>query len=63
MSCSNERRRLGPSESYERFKARARIRKAQRKSAKVSLDDLMDAFKGLKLSMFLFTKAIERTTG
>ena len=48
MSCSNEHRRLGPSESYERFKARARIRKAQRKSAKVSLDDLMDAFKGLK---------------
>ena len=48
MSCSNERRRLGPSESYERFKARARIRKAQRKSAKVTLDDLMDAFKGLK---------------
>ena len=48
MSCSNEQRRLGPSESYERFKARARIRKAQRKSAKVSLDDLMDAFKGLK---------------
>ena len=48
MSCSNEHRRLGPSESFERLKARARIRKAQRKSAKVSLDDLMDAFKGLK---------------
>lgn len=48
MSCSNEHRRLGPSESYERFKARARIRKAQRKSAKVSLDDLVDAYKGLK---------------
>lgn len=48
MSCSNERRRLGPSESYERFKARARIRKAQRKNAMISLDDLMDAFKGLK---------------
>ena len=48
MSCSNEHRRLGPSESYERFKARARIRKAKRKSAKVSLNDLMDAFKGLK---------------
>ena len=48
MDYSNGHRRLGPSESYERFKARARIRKAQRKSAKVSLDDLMDAFKGLK---------------
>ena len=48
MSCSNEHRRLGPSESYERFIARARIRKAQRKSAKISLDDLVDAFKGLK---------------
>ena len=48
MSCSNERRRLGPSESYERFKARARIRKAQRKNAKLTLDDLMDAYKGLK---------------
>ena len=48
MSCSNERRRLGPSESYERFKARARIRKAQRKSAMISLDDLVDAYKGLK---------------
>ena len=48
MSCSNEQRRLGPSESYERFKARARIRKAQRKSAKISLDDLVDAYKGLK---------------
>ena len=47
MSCSNEHRRLGPSESYERFKARARIRKAQRKSAMISLDDLVDAFKGL----------------
>ena len=47
MSCSNERRRLGPSESYERFKARARIRKAQRKNAKLTLDDLMDAYKGL----------------
>lgn len=48
MDYSNGQRRLGPSESYERFKARARIRKAQRKSAKVSLDDLVDAFKGLK---------------
>jgi retron-type reverse transcriptase len=48
MDYSNGKRRLGPSESYERLKARARIRKAQRKSAKVSLDDLMDAFKGLK---------------
>jgi hypothetical protein len=48
MDYSNGKRRLGPSESYERFKARARIRKAQRKSAKVSLDDLVDAFKGLK---------------
>jgi len=48
MDYSNGKRRLGPSESFERLKARARIRKAQRKSAKVSLDDLMDAFKGLK---------------
>jgi len=48
MDYSNGQRRLGPSECDERFKARARIRKAQRKSAKVSLDDLMDAFKGLK---------------
>ena len=48
MSCSNEHRRLGPSESYERFTARARIKKAQRKNAKVTLDDLVDAFKGLK---------------
>ena len=48
MDYSNGHRRLGPSESFERLKARARIRKAQRKSAKVSLDDLMDAFKGLK---------------
>jgi RNA-directed DNA polymerase len=48
MSCSNEQRRLGPSESFERFKARARIRKAQRKSAKISLDDLVDAYQGLK---------------
>ena len=48
MDYSNGHRRLGPSESYERLKARARIRKARRKSAKVSLDDLMDAFKGLK---------------
>ena len=48
MDYSNGKRRLGPSESYERLKASARIRKAQRKSAKVSLDDLMDAFKGLK---------------
>ncbi len=48
MDYSNGKRRLGPSESFERFKAKARIRKAQRKNAKVSLDDLMDAFKGLK---------------
>jgi retron-type reverse transcriptase len=48
MDYSNGKRRLGPSESFERLKARARIRKAQRKSAKVSLDDLMDAFKGLR---------------
>jgi len=48
MSCSNERRRLGPSESFERFKARARIRKAQRKNTKISLDDLVDAYQGLK---------------
>ena len=48
MDYSNGKRRLGPSESFERLQARARIRKAQRKSAKVSLDDLMDAFKGLK---------------
>ena len=48
MDYSNGKRRLGPSESFERFKAKARIRKAQRKNAKVSLDDLMDAFKSLK---------------
>jgi RNA-directed DNA polymerase len=47
MSCSNEHRRLGPPESYERFKARARIRKAQRKNAMISLHDLVDAYKGL----------------
>lgn len=47
MDYSNGQRRLGPSESFERFKARARIRKAQRKNVKVSLDDLVDAYKGL----------------